>query len=63
MFFINHALKFKYQPDHLKVKPRVMNHEQQVGSACDECILMKKACLFAILLQSIHQEKMPPKVL
>jgi len=33
---MNHALKFKYQPGHLKVKPCVMNHEQQVGTACEK---------------------------
>jgi hypothetical protein len=56
MFFINRVLKFKYQPGHLKVKPCVVNHEQQVGRACQKCILLNKGCLFTILLQSIQQE-------
>jgi len=55
-FFINHVLKFKYQPSHLEVKPCVTNHEQQVGRAREKCILLNKRCLFTILLQSIQQE-------
>ena len=56
MFFINCAIKLKYQPGHLKVKPCVTNHEQQVGRACQKCILLNEGCLFTILLQSIQQE-------
>jgi hypothetical protein len=55
-FLINHALKFKYQPGHLKVKPCVTNHEQQVGKACEKCIPLNEGCLFTILLQSIQEE-------
>jgi hypothetical protein len=33
-----------------------MNHEQQVGRACEKRILLNKGCLFTILLQSIQQE-------
>jgi len=32
------------------------NHEQQVGTACQKCILLTEGCLFTILLQSIQQE-------
>ena len=56
MFFTNHALKFKYQPSRLNVKPCVTNHEQKVGRACEKCILFNKECLFAILLQGMQQE-------
>jgi len=56
MFFTNHALKFKCQPGRLNVKPCVTNHEQQVGRACEKCILLNKGCLFAILLQGMQQE-------
>ena len=55
-FLKNHALKFKYQPGCLKVKPCVTNHEQQVGRACEKCILLNEGCIFTTLLQSIQQE-------